>query len=914
VRPTTRKLRAVALVGAAVAAAAFLAVPPDAGAAAADGSVTVSRDVSRVNLVDGADQVVESKHVSATVSSTQALRDRETVTITWSGAHTTSGLYPDTNSGQAAEEEYPFVILQCRGKDDPNLPVAQQVRPETCWTSTPYQRYSSSSFLFPPWRLDRYESAANRTVHPGQPDPLPDACQGFVAGATRWLHFVGADGKDYPGGGGVGCAGIAPEAVVVEGSTPSNETYGHTDAAGNGSAKFIVRSADSVTSLGCSDTVACSIVMIPIMGISCDAAAADLPTDDQPVTYGASAVTAAAALCQKTGHYAPGDFAASSGQEDLSVSGLLWYSASNWRNRLSVPITMAPSPTACSILNTSAPLYVYGSESMIQTSLQWAPHFCLDPKLFKFQHVQVPEPQAKNLLVSGAIEAAFQAGPPDTPFPRPTVQAPVAYTGFAVATLVDDQTGHELTGIKLTPRLIAKLLTESYPSNANVRADLTDLPSSNPEHVLATNPLIMAKDPEFIALNPTAVQDPGFYEPASTMYVMSSDSDVMSALTAYINADPEARAWLNGKPDPWGMVVNPNYKDIALPVKNWPMLDTLVSQHMVESGNTCVQVSPVPWLPLVASPVSAMATITLNMQYGLAQSTIRCSNPGDPNQKLVALGRERPGVRFALGLVSLGDVARYKLDTAALQTSVSAGAATAFDGDSGRTFVQPTDASMRAAAALFKANRSLNTWAFDYGALASSPTAYPGALLMSMDVPTSGLTRADAAKYATFLRFAAGPGQTPGVGSGDLADGFMPLTADNGLGAQAAYTSRAATAVQAQKGDLPLVTGGTVPGPTPTPTTSSSGDGSGSGSGSGAGGTGSTGGTPSAAPTPAPSAAPSASPTPATASGGVVAVGLTQGVDTGPAGLLLPLVLLLAIACALAIPVSAVIGRYRGQG
>ena len=63
-------------------------------------------------------------------------------------------------------------------------------------------------------------------------------------------------------------------------------------------------------------------------------------------------------------------------------------------------------------------------------------------------------------------------------------------------------------------------------------------------------------------------------ESEAELYALSSDSDVMYALTSYINADPEARAWLNGTPDPWGMTVNPAYQGISLPLSSWPQLDT----------------------------------------------------------------------------------------------------------------------------------------------------------------------------------------------------------------------------------------------------------------------------------------------------------------------------------------------------
>ena len=55
---------------------------------------------------------------------------------------------------------------------------------------------------------------------------------------------------------------------------------------------------------------------------------------------------------------------------------------------------------------------------------------------------------------------------------------------------------------------------------------------------------------------------------ASSLLSLNTSSDEIYALTSYINADPEARAWLNGSPDPWGMIVNPNYKGITLPTSS----------------------------------------------------------------------------------------------------------------------------------------------------------------------------------------------------------------------------------------------------------------------------------------------------------------------------------------------------------
>ncbi|MFI5099929.1 MAG: hypothetical protein ACHQE5_05370, partial [Actinomycetes bacterium] len=858
---------------------------------------------TRNHLVNGADDIVDSKTVSVTVSDTENLRDRQAINVTWSGAHPTGGVFADVNSGAAAQEEYPVVLLECRGVDSTSAPAAQQLSPKTCWTSTPLERYQASDFIFPPYRVDRYAAPADRTRTPGQPDPVPAACAPYVGGgADYWLPFVSVDGKVYSGGGGQGCAGLPPEATVQEGAVPSNQTYGVSDLAGKGSAKFVIQNADTNASLGCSDKVDCALVIVPIMGVSCDTTADGLPTDDQPGTSGVAAD--AFTLCSKTGAYGAGEINPGSvNTEDLAVAGALWWSGSNWRNRITVPLTFAQSANVCSVLNTSAPVYVYGAETMIQASLQWAPRFCLDSKLFKFQHVQTSEPQAKNLVDTGSVEAAFQAAPPAVPFSRRVVQAPVAVTGFVIATNIDDSTGHDLADVKLTPRLLAKLISESYPSNPTVRADYP---------ALAHNPWNMATDPEFLALNPTADQFPFSTESASTLMSRASDSDLIYSLTSYIWADPDARAFLQGTKDPWGMAVNPNYakaiadKTLVLPTNSWPLLDTLKPKDLYSpSINNCLATDPVAWLPLVASPVSAMATITLDMQFNVVNSQIRCANEGQQNQKLTAVGRQTPGTRFMLGLTSLADAQRYQLDTAQLLTHTSSGAATKFTNADGRSFVGPTDDALRAAAALLVPDKTANTWPVPYATLRTSADgeqAYPGTLLMSMDVPVAGLPKADAARYAVLLRFAVGAGQTPGVGNGQLPPGFLPMTADNGLDALVAYTDRAATAVAAQTGDLPYVTGGST-GPTPTATSTPP---------------PTTGGTTGGTATPPASTPPPASTTPSTSGtssptgtpvAAPVSLGTTQNIASGSLGLVLPAVLGLAVLGALAFLLTGWFGR-----
>jgi len=542
----TRRRRA--LVAAVVLGSGLALTAPLTAAAAGSatsGAFSKTETITRDQLVGGTDTVVDTRTVTVTVGTTTNLRERQQISVAWSGAHPTGGIVGDVNSEQAAQEEYPVVIMECRGTDSTSVPVAERVSPETCWTQTPAERFDSNySYQWPPYRLDRYASAADRGALVGVPNPYPAGCPITAkAPVEHWIPFVAATGKVYPGGLN-GCAGLPPEAANYATSTvPGNTTYGVSDRNGNGAATFVVQSTESNASMGCSSSVKCSLVIIPIIGLSCDPAAAGLPAADRPVP-GPDA-DAAFALCSATGHYQAGELASSSTNlEDLAVAGRLWWAASNWRNRISVPLTFVVASTSCNVLNTNVPIAIYGSELMTEATAQWSPYFCLNPKLFKLQHVQTSEPEAKNLLATGGIEAAFVGDPPLTPYPRPVVQAPVGVTGFSVSYVIDDKAGHPYTKLRLSPRLLAKLLTESYPTGPGVAAGDTGIKN---------NPYDMGLDPEFQALNPgLPTFGPFDSNGAAMLLTLSGNSDVTWAITSYINSDPTARAWLNGTPDPWG--------------------------------------------------------------------------------------------------------------------------------------------------------------------------------------------------------------------------------------------------------------------------------------------------------------------------------------------------------------------------
>jgi hypothetical protein len=639
------------------------------------------------------------------------------------------------------------------------------------------------------------------------------------------------------------------------GLLPSNETFAPTQANGTGSADFDVWTSAVDQDLGCQagapgvQAVPCALVAVPVMGVSCD-------------TTAAGETQADISACEETGFFGPGQPASSTQIPDgeLSVEGGLWWAASNWRNRFTVPLSFNPNPGICSIVNKSNRLVqTYGSDLLEQAQAQWEPHFCLDASNpFTENYVNEAEPSAANDLATGQIEAALVSDQPSAGFPEPVVHAPVAATGFAISFVIDNPAGNQVMTLNLDARLLAKLLTESYPGNSigNTDPELLHQCFGPKQYQITvpgtdvngteecTNPLDITQDPEFQALNP-GIGTADDTETASVLLSLSTQSDVIHALTSYINADTAARAWLNGAPDPWGMVVNQQYAGIQLPVSSWPLRSdydppSWVSGDTAFENNPCYSNNPSPVLNLIADPGPDLPTIAEDLQFSLDQPELTCSEPnGVPFQDDTVLTANPPqtvGFRFMLALTSLGDAERYDLPTASLMSYSAPGSpeneGLPFTSSAGMTFVPPTNASLSDAAALLTADDTQDDWDFPYSLYGQdSPEAeqaYPGTMLVYADIPTQGLPAADASEYASFLDYVAGPGQDPGTGIGQLAPGYLPMTAADNLCTEDAYTVEAAAAVAAQKGTVP-----DLPSSCPTP-------GSGFGAGStGAGGPGS---------------------------------------------------------------------------
>lgn len=762
-----RSKRPLALAGAALVAAGTLAwAPADAtepaavGRASADKpAFTATKTLTRTmaDPVEG-DVEAEPNTMTVSVSQTEDLRGRQRVTVSWQGAPQSGGRASDPYGEKGIQQEYPVVIMQCRGVDDAGAPLEKQIRPETCWTSSVVQRSQINKDLHEAtWTRDLYAGAEDTQRQSGmEPFPGLDTCKDVAPDYyfTHLTPFVSKKGIVYPA---CDAAHMPPEAAV-DAAFPPNEIAAFSDDTGAGSVEFEVRSDVENESLGCNHKTACAIVVVPIKGLSCVA-----PSDETKLTDQA---------CRLGGQFAPGSSNYSGVGVDQAVSPLLWWSESNWRNRFTAPITFGLPPSTCDIKDPRPPTGFYGSELLAQASIQWAPAYCLDKKRFKFQHNLMSDVQGFKFMEGGNGAAAIVSSEHERTGEDPVGYAPTAVTGFGIGYVIDkpDNAG-EFTKLRLNARLLAKLMTQSYLGSA--------LGLEHPG--IGDNPIGLMNDPEFIALNPGLTRNS--QEAGATLLSLSNDSDIIHQLTDYIAHDKDAMAWIGGKPDQWGMKVNPAYKRIELPREGWPLLD----DYTPKTPDPCLQANPGVYFTQLAAPVTTLRKISEALIDAWPNVQTRCdADLATGGWKLGRKDRQSYGSRFMLGLVSLGDAERYGLRTAALEAKA-------------KQYVEPTTASLSAALKLMEQKKARAPFVLDQADVRRSSQAYPGTMVVYTAARLRNLAAEDAEKVALFMRTAATEGQREGFGNGELPGGFLPIRKSGVTADLFASAQEVADAVEEQK-------------------------------------------------------------------------------------------------------------------
>jgi hypothetical protein len=480
--------------------------------------------------------------------------------------------------------------------------------------------------------------------------------------------------------------------------------------------------------------------------------------------------------------------------------------SSAWANRITIPLEFNPVGSSCSI-NANA-TGIEGSELASPAVSSWQPELCDLHGAQPYSYLTNDDDQARQNLTNpsyGSVGMSVFTDPIPagaTGTDNPVVYAPLTLSGAVVAFNIQrvpivepdgepqpDEAAladSRIQNIYLTPRLVAKLLTQSY--QAELRAvtyhgQPTD--KINPKYQwVQNNPISIFDDPDFLQYNPefellsTAQQID-----AATIVVEEGSSDAATTLWKWVLADPAARAWLDGTPTPdgkpGGMQVNPYYslnpainpahESFAATIpetfpKNDPWCEPSViipdvyGPPEVPARQICVQ----DWSPYVLSMAAAAeATATANDQ---AKTTF---NPTlTPDTAWTSNGPETSGNDLIISLTDAASAARYGLQTASLSPAGD---------DTDPTFVAPSQASFLAGEGAMGPSSVPDVLQTNSSSTAAN--AYPLTMLTYAAATPEKLTSAERQSYAAFLDYAAGAGQHPGVDPGDLPAGYEPLPA-----------------------------------------------------------------------------------------------------------------------------------------
>jgi len=433
-------------------------------------------------------------------------------------------------------------------------------------------------------------------------------------------------------------------------------------------------------------------------------------------------------------------------------------SASAWSHRMVFPLQFAAIGSSCALGNAEQRLV--GNELFSDAMTSWQSALCGTGTTYGYSQIGDDEARAQlTSTVTGASRLAVVNAPLDPAPNEPVRYAPVAQTALVIAYTIDRQyrlgsslserDGTALDDLVLNPRLVAKLLTQSY------RADVPGGGSGKP---LTDNPRSIVNDPEFIALNPELEQFVHTAGPDGLMVGLGT-SDAYAQLWRWIIADPFARAFLQGEPDEYGMTINPVYADLDL--THDPDLDSFPKADL----STYQQDATVPapgYGTLDLRPyTNDMADAAARTQKANAGAKIVWDvNKLPPG--FTSSGAQLPGSRFSMALADLASAQRYGLRTARLVNA--AGQALAADDETMQAAVDAMTPAEDGPAAVKATD-----------AEARVRGAYPLTLVDYAAIPVCSASPDQRGDYATFLRYAGSTGQVPGESKGALPRGYLPL-------------------------------------------------------------------------------------------------------------------------------------------
>lgn len=473
--------------------------------------------------------------------------------------------------------------------------------------------------------------------------------------------------------------------------------------------------------------------------------------------------------------------ASDSGASAITKSGLWWDS---WKHNMAFKLDFKPTAQRCAIGGTEKQLS--GSELVSGAISSWQPNLCTGAAkstfVFSTGNEAAALTKASSTIPSplALTSRALQASGVD-----PVQYAPISISGLAIAFAVDKyavpgivpgkttpreyiaKNTSPFNSMNLTPRLVAKLLTNSY---------WLSLPAADRRHIgyvdgshTGNNAPSLVADKDFLTKQTGDEWDYQYLASISLsdLLVPKGQSDEANRLWEYALSDQEGRDFLSGEADEWGMKVNPFYSTVTntysaalpLPTVTFPKADPItVADTLKDSTQGNDSINLLTYRPLTAN----FSTGAYNALRGDGQ-ILGSWNPA--KKAYDKSPRELMGTQKVLAVTTTEAAARYHNVTASLRNPAG-------------QFVAPTMESMTAAAAAMvptSANAAVRSFDFSSSAAKDASGAYP--LTMPVYAALNPL-QTDAAlrsTYANFIRFAVKDGQIPGVGVGQLPAGYASI-------------------------------------------------------------------------------------------------------------------------------------------
>ncbi|MEO0606196.1 MAG: hypothetical protein AAF211_32505, partial [Myxococcota bacterium] len=437
-------------------------------------------------------------------------------------------MLPATDSAVTVSGRGPFADLEITVNQTAEL-TNQAI--SISWTGATATRFGPGPFAAQYLQMFQCWGEPDDTA-PENPGPPPEQC---VQGAT--LAFSGAEGNDFPNGfattriisrpswenydpdvgvidddtnvwvpfrsvdGTVIDIGVNPDFVASRGandfwlnpyfdSRTTNEIAGaKSQSDGSGIELFEVQTGVQSAGLGCGQnrvlpgesdprTPRCWLVIVP---------RSDPLTENEGTPFG-------------------GEVADRFG---VMTSPL---TPTRWQHRIAVELDFTPVDATCSI--GDATRRISGNWLSFAAALSWSPALCTQQDLPPFSYSPVSDANARLQLAfpsAGAPGMVVSGGALESTDPAdPILHAPLTASGLTIGfnierevdlTAPDEEIaldGIRIENLNLTPRLVAKLLTQSYQSQLSIRGQL---PEDSAYDWIDANPTDLTRDPDFLRFN-----------------------------------------------------------------------------------------------------------------------------------------------------------------------------------------------------------------------------------------------------------------------------------------------------------------------------------------------------------------------------------------------------------------------------